>query len=185
MTAIREINPLEAAARLAEFRVIDVRGESEFSGPLGHVAGATLIPLPTLAQRAAEIPRGRPLLLICRSGARSAKACAQLAELGVGPAVNLVGGMIAWHRAELVVERARPASLAQLLESAVFWLAQVTAQTPEAAREKLRTELAEDLLASPTHAGISRALDAIQRLAGSPPDLDLSLVAFRSALAAL
>ena len=179
-----ELSPADAAARLAEFIAIDVRSEHEFSGPLGRVAGARLIPLPALIQRASEIPRGRPLLLICRSGARSAKACAQLAELGLGPTVNLAGGMIGWNRAQLPVERTRPESVASLLESALAWLAQVTAQAPDAARAKLLAALGEEraALAAPTRGFAGRALDAIARLAGAPPDLDLSLAAFRAAL---
>jgi rhodanese-related sulfurtransferase len=187
MTAIGELSPQQAAERISEFHPIDVRGEAEFEGPLGRVAGAQLIPLPQLAERAGEIPRGRALLLICRSGARSAKACAQLAELGFGPVVNLVGGMIAWQRAQLPVERSAPVSRAALLESALFWLAQVTGQRPDAAREKLASELGRSAVAldEPSLDDAERALAAIERLAGTPPDLDLSLSAFRAALADL
>ena len=187
MSETVELSPAEAAARLGEFERIDVRGEHEFAGPLGRVAGARLIPLPVLAQRTDEIPRERSLLLICRSGVRSAKACAQLAELGFGPTVNLTGGMIAWNQARLPVERTRPASLAALLDNAVAWLAQVTAQAPDAARAKLLAELGEGsgLLAAPTRVTATRALDAIAVLAGTPPDRDLSLAAFRAALVEL
>jgi rhodanese-related sulfurtransferase len=178
MSAKDELSPQEAAARLVEFAVIDVRGESEWRGPLGRVQGATLIPLPELAARVTEIPRGRPLLMICRSGVRSAKACAQLAELGLGPTVNLTGGMIAWLRASLPVERTPPASPAALLDSAVGWMAQVTGQSADAARGKLAAALGAEV----THADVARVLDAIAELAGTPPDLDLSMAAFRAAL---
>jgi rhodanese-related sulfurtransferase len=182
MAETRELGPRDAAARIGEFVVIDVRGESEWHGPLGRVSGARLIPLPELAARAAgEIPRGETLLMVCRSGVRSGKACAQLAELGLGPAVNLVGGMIAWNRAELPVERTAPASREALLDSAIAWLAQVTAQPGEAARAKLAASLGREL----TGADAAKILDTIAELAGSPPDLDLSLAAFRAALAEL
>jgi rhodanese-related sulfurtransferase len=179
MAAISELTPAQAAERLGEFQPIDVRGAMEWHGPLGRIGGAQLIPLPELAARVAEIPTNRALLLVCRSGARSAKACAQLAELGFAPVVNLAGGMIAWQRARLPVERTAPASRAELLESAVAWLAQVTAQSADAARARLEAELSGDL------ADVARALDAIRELAGTPPDLDLSLAAFRAALAEL
>ncbi len=187
MSAKDELSPAEAAGRLGEFEPIDVRGEHEFAGPLGRVPGARLLPLPVLAQRAEELPRGRPLLLICRSGVRSAKACAQLAELGFGPTVNLTGGMIAWNQAQLPVERTPPASLEALVENAVAWLAQVTAQAPDAARAKLLADLgdAPAMLNAPTKAEVVRILDAIGRLAGTPPDRELSLVAFRDALGEL
>ncbi len=176
-----ELGVGEAAARLVEFTVIDVRGETEWVGPLGRVTGARLIPLPELGARAAEIPRGKPLLMICRSGVRSAKACAQLGELGLGPAVNLVGGMIAWNRAELPVERTAPANRAALLDSAIAWLAQVTAQNADSARAKLGGALGREVTATDA----ADVLDAIERLAGTPADLDLSLAAFRAALAEL
>lgn len=187
MTTPTELAPGEAAKILAELEAIDVRGAHEFAGPLGRIPGARLIPLPSLAQRASEIPKGRPLLLICRSGARSSKACAQLAELGLGPAINLTGGMIAWNRAGLPVERTRPASLTALLDSALAWLAQVTSQTPDAARARVEATLAErrESLANPTRESVARALDAIERLAGAQPDSDLSFAAFRAALAEL
>jgi rhodanese-related sulfurtransferase len=185
MTLPTELDPRMAAERLTEFEVIDVRGVHEFEGPLGRIRGARLIPLPALGQRASEIPRGRPLLLICRSGVRSAKACAQLGELGLGPAVNLIGGMIAWNRADLPVERTRPASVPALLDSAVAWFAQVTAQAPDAARAKLCAELGIGSLADLTRENAARALDAIARLAGSQPDSDLSIGVFRAALAEL
>jgi rhodanese-related sulfurtransferase len=184
MTEISELSAQQAAARIAEFHAIDVRALSEFEGPLGHLAGARLIPLPELAQRASEIPRDRPLLLICRSGVRSAKACAQLVELGVGPVVNLAGGMIAWRRADLPVERMLPANRAALVVSATFWLAQVTGQPVDATRAKLEASVGARLPAhaEPTYADVARVLDAIAQLAGAPPDLDLSLAAFRAAL---
>jgi rhodanese-related sulfurtransferase len=184
MSEVVELSVQQAAARIAEFHAIDVRGEHEFEGPLGRLVGARLIPLPDLARRADEIPRDRPLLLICRSGVRSAKACAQLAERGIGPVVNLAGGMIAWSRANLPVERTRPVSRAALLESALSWLAQVTGQPIEAARAKLTEALGAGEAASgePARGDASRALAAISQLAGTPPDLDLSMAAFRAAL---
>jgi len=187
MTTYGELTPEEALERLAELEAIDVRGAHEFEGPLGRIAGARLIPLAALPERASEIPRGQPLLLICRSGARSARACAQLGELGLGPTFNLIGGMIAWNRAQLPVERTSPASPLALLESALAWLAQVTQQAPDAARAKLLAELGQPptALADPTRERVARALDAIERLAGAQPDLELSLAAFRGALAGL
>ncbi len=187
MTNVREIAPAEANARLAEFLPVDVRGAHEFDGPLGRVRGAVLIPLPELEARARELPREKPLLLICRSGARSLKACRQLEALGYGPASNLTGGMIAWNRAGLGVERPRYASVAALLDNELAWLAQVTAQTPADARAKLDAALGAAVEA-PTPADAARALDWIERAAraaGPPPDTDMSLAAFRAALARL
>lgn len=187
MAEVKEIAPPEASARLGEFLTVDVRGQHEFDGPLGRVRGALLIPLPELEARARELPRGKPLLLVCRSGARSAKACQQLEALGYGPATNLVGGMIAWNRAGLATEKPRYADPAALLENALAWLAQVSGQPRDAVRARLHAELGASAPA-PSKPDAARALDWIERaaqVAGAPPDTELSLAAFRAALAAL
>lgn len=185
---MRELQASEAATKLGDFLAVDVRGAHEFEGPLGHLSGARLIPLPELEARVGELPRGRALLLVCRSGARSAKACQQLEALGLGPATNLTGGMIAWNRAGLPVERARSASPAALVENAVLWLAQVTAQAPDAVRAKLAGALGAAARGQGA-ADAARALDWIEAAAGEaaspPPDLAMSLAAYRAALAAL
>ncbi|MGH3510413.1 MAG: rhodanese-like domain-containing protein [Nocardioidaceae bacterium] len=75
--------------------VLDVREDDEWAA--GHIDGATLIPLGQLPARLAEVPDGR-LLVVCRVGARSARATAYL--LGQGrDAVNLDGGMREWSAA--------------------------------------------------------------------------------------
>jgi rhodanese-related sulfurtransferase/glyoxylase-like metal-dependent hydrolase (beta-lactamase superfamily II) len=76
---------------------VDVREPDEFE--LGHVAGATHIPLGALAERAAELPAGRPLLTYCAMGFRSVTAASVLERLGIGPVVNLRGGYGAWRQA--------------------------------------------------------------------------------------
>jgi rhodanese-related sulfurtransferase len=187
MADVKEIVPGEAIGRLGEFLTVDVRGAHEFDGPLGRVKGSVSIPLPELEARASELPKGKALLLVCRSGARSAKACQQLEALGYGPATNLTGGMIAWNRAGLSTDKPRFADCAALVENAVAWLAQVSAQPRDAVRAKLQGE-AGAAAAARTKADAARALDWIERAAtaaGTPPDTDLSLAAFRAALAAL
>jgi len=187
--AFKEISVEEAQRRRDEFHAIDVRADHEFRGPLGRVRDARLVPLPELEARVKELPRDRPLLLICRSGVRSGKACEALDALGVGSTVNLTGGMIAWNRARLPVEHVQPGSLAEVLDLVVRWVAQVTAQAPDAVRETFRGQL--DALGSsasdPTRAALARVLDSVERSLsekGAPPDLDLSLVTFRRWLAA-
>lgn len=190
MAAIPEISPADAQRRLGELQPVDVRADFEFRGPLGHIAGARLAPLPELDAQAGALPTGRPLLLVCRSGVRSAKACERLTTLGIGPVLNLTGGMIAWNRAGLPVEYDAPASRAELLASAVAWMAQVSALAPDAARERLRAELGEPAVVfeQPTGADVERALARIEsslRESGAPPDLEPSLASFRRWLAAL
>lgn len=79
-------------------RVIDVRQADEFDGELGHIDGAQLVPLDTLASAAASWPTDTPLLMVCRSGGRSSRACELLVERGFTNVTNLEGGMLAWNQ---------------------------------------------------------------------------------------
>jgi glyoxylase-like metal-dependent hydrolase (beta-lactamase superfamily II)/rhodanese-related sulfurtransferase len=94
-----EIGPqaLEEAGDGAQ--IVDVREPSEFDGALGHIAGATLIPLAELPTRLGELDRARPVVTVCRSGARSAQAAVLLGKAGVTQAANLAGGMLRWRAA--------------------------------------------------------------------------------------
>ena len=85
--------------------VLDVREESEFHA--GHIRGAKLIPLLKLKDRVGELERYReqPIVVVCRSGQRSATASALLGNRGFAQAYNLTGGMMAWQKAELPVEK--------------------------------------------------------------------------------
>lgn len=84
--------------------LLDVREESEFA--VGHIAGSILVPLGELQQRLAELPTGQPIACICRSGNRSGVATALLRRKGY-EATNMVGGMLAWARQGLPIERGR------------------------------------------------------------------------------
>ncbi len=190
MASFAEIAPSEAFAQLDSFHVVDVRGAHEYHGPLGHVPGATLVPLPDLATRIGDLPKGRALLLVCRSGVRSGRACEALSSLGVGPVVNLAGGMIGWNEARLSTEMTDPASLAELVDGLIAWVAQVGARTRESVRQELSESLGSHAVAIevPKRESIERVLDVIEascRQRGAPPDLDLSLATYRRWLSAL
>lgn len=87
----------------AEAVLLDVREPDEWQA--GHVAGAVHIPLADLPARLDELPAGGRLVVVCRSGVRSARAVAWLAQNG-HDALNLDGGMVAWAAAgrEMVSE---------------------------------------------------------------------------------
>ena len=78
-------------------RLLDVREQDEWDA--GHVEGALHVPLGDVPARLDELvdagADGRPLVVVCRSGGRSARAVAWLVQNGVD-AVNLDGGMGAW-----------------------------------------------------------------------------------------
>jgi adenylyltransferase/sulfurtransferase len=73
--------------------LIDVREPDEFA--TGHLAGALNIPLAELEHSAARLPR-QSTVFMCRSGARSLKACAIARRAGVAEALQLEGGLLAW-----------------------------------------------------------------------------------------
>ena len=90
------------AAALAEGGgvLLDVREPQEWQA--GHAPRARHIPLSQLPRRAGELPRGRAVVTVCRSGARSGRAATMLAREG-REVSNLSGGMHAWARAGLPV----------------------------------------------------------------------------------
>jgi rhodanese-related sulfurtransferase len=83
--------------------VVDVREYPEYAG--GRVPGAKLVPLGHLAARSAELDRGKPVYVICRTGRRSAEAQRVLGALGFENVVDVAGGMTAWRKAGFPVER--------------------------------------------------------------------------------
>jgi rhodanese-related sulfurtransferase len=85
--------------------VLDVREASEFAA--GHLPRARHIPLGELDSRVAEIAKfkDKPVVITCRSGARSGSACRKLKNAGFNNVYNLKGGLGAWQQASLPVER--------------------------------------------------------------------------------
>ena len=77
-----------------EALLVDVREPDEWRA--GHVAGATHIPLGTVASRASALPKDREILVICRTGNRSAMAQDRLAQAGFTNVTNIEGGITAW-----------------------------------------------------------------------------------------
>lgn len=81
--------------------VLDVRDTGEFAA--GIITGSRNIPLAALASRISEIIKykTKPVVVVCQSGARSAKAVAQLQKEGFTEVYNLSGGINAWRQAGL------------------------------------------------------------------------------------
>jgi rhodanese-related sulfurtransferase len=82
--------------------LLDVREPDEYEA--GHAPDVVLHPLRNLPAVWSEFPTDRPVLCICRSGARSASATEFLRRQGLD-AVNLEGGMQAWQAFGLDVVR--------------------------------------------------------------------------------
>jgi rhodanese-related sulfurtransferase len=87
--------------------VLDVREDKEYAA--GHIPKAKHIPLGQLSKRIQELEKfkAKPILVTCRSGHRSARACGILKKAGFETVYNQAGGIIAWERANLPVETKR------------------------------------------------------------------------------
>ncbi len=94
---IWEIQPHWVEEHLKDVVVLDVREPEEYGGPLGHIDGAKLIPLGSLAARSTEVPTDRPIVAVCRAGGRSAQATVILQRAGFTDVANLAGGMLRWR----------------------------------------------------------------------------------------
>lgn len=75
--------------------MIDVRRPDEWQA--AHVPGVANVSLGTLQDRLDEVPTGRPLIVHCKAGSRSAIAASLLAGRGGHPVYNLVGGFDRWR----------------------------------------------------------------------------------------
>jgi glyoxylase-like metal-dependent hydrolase (beta-lactamase superfamily II)/rhodanese-related sulfurtransferase len=92
-----EIDPHGLEEHSGPVQILDVREPEEFTGPLGHIEGAILIPLGELAERAGELTKDRPIVAVCRAGGRSAQATVILQQAGFADVANLTGGMLRWR----------------------------------------------------------------------------------------
>ena len=93
---------LVQAVESGDAAVVDVRSNVEFAS--GHLPGAINIPMGELDARSIEVPRERPVVLHCQSGARSAIAVSVLRARGFENAMNLTGGINEWRHEKLPVE---------------------------------------------------------------------------------
>ena len=93
-----EVSVQEAVAKQqAGAFILDVREPSEWNE--AHIAGATLIPLGELASRASELPRDQEIVVVCRSGNRSAQARDLLVSEGFTQVTSMAGGLNQWKAA--------------------------------------------------------------------------------------
>ena len=85
--------------------VIDVCDPTEFAA--GHVGGAKNISLADLEGKLGTVVKNKtlPLILVCQSGARSARAVATAKKLGYDKAQSLAGGLTGWKAANLPIEK--------------------------------------------------------------------------------
>lgn len=98
-----DLTPRQVAELLEreDVQLVDVRQAHEHEA--GRIAGDRLIELAALSEQAATIDRDRPVVLYCRSGARSAMAAQALRQAG-WDAHNMSGGLLDWTAAGLPIE---------------------------------------------------------------------------------
>jgi glyoxylase-like metal-dependent hydrolase (beta-lactamase superfamily II)/rhodanese-related sulfurtransferase len=100
-----QVEPEWVVQHRAEVRILDVRETDEIAaGPIGNLADARVIPLSTLRQRLGDVPRDRPIVAVCPTGARSAMAATILEQSGVERIANLRGGLFEWVALGLPLE---------------------------------------------------------------------------------
>jgi rhodanese-related sulfurtransferase len=92
------MDPRTVHDRRGELQILDVREDEEWAA--GHIDGAVHIPLGQLPQRIGELDAQRPVVTVCRSGGRAAKAADLLISSGRRAAV-MDGGMQRWARENL------------------------------------------------------------------------------------
>lgn len=98
---VRELDPVAADDAVSEGAVLlDVREPDEFAA--GHAPEAVSVPLGALEGTSGTLDSTRPIVCVCRSGARSTTATTALVAAGFN-AANLAGGMQAWAAAGLPV----------------------------------------------------------------------------------
>lgn len=100
-----DVDPSFVTANRDHLSLVDVREPPELSGDLGHIPGALSVPLAQIFDATANWDRDGEIVLVCRSGGRSARAASELAKRGFRHLYNLRGGMLAWNEARLPVER--------------------------------------------------------------------------------
>ncbi len=106
LETVPEMTAEEFKQRVGEHHVLDVRADHEHAA--GSIAGARNIAHTRLAPRVEELPEGKPIMVHCRSGVRSAAAAAYLRRKGYD-VTNLEGGFVAWENAGGKIERGRAA----------------------------------------------------------------------------
>ena len=101
--AAAAVDPSDAAPRPL---VVDVREPDEFTQE--RIAGVVLMPISQFVARHAELPKDRPLLMLCAAGSRSTSATMYLLQAGWTDVRNVTGGMIGWRQAGLPIVSGEP-----------------------------------------------------------------------------
>lgn len=108
LSASHDISPQQAVQLMSHESgslLLDVREDSEYQA--GHIKDSTHIPMGALASRISELDKykNKNIILGCRSGSRSGRACSILKKHGFEKVHNLRGGVLAWENDNLPYEK--------------------------------------------------------------------------------
>jgi rhodanese-related sulfurtransferase len=105
--AIPQLDPLYADLRRRDSvrpaLVLDVREVDEFRQ--ARVEGSLLVPMSQLGARLGDIPKDRPIMVLCQSGSRSSGVTNYLLQQGWEDVGNVAGGIDGWQRMGLPIRR--------------------------------------------------------------------------------
>lgn len=87
----------------SDHTLVDVRTRGEFAG--GHIPGALNIPLDQLGSRINEVPKGKPVIVVCATGNRSQTGSKILVNGGWTEVYNLKGGTMSWMMQGLPLDK--------------------------------------------------------------------------------
>lgn len=93
---VLDVTAEEVHQNLGDLFLLDVRRPDELIGELGHIQGSLHIVLDELPIRIRELPTDKEIVIVCRSGQRSAHAASFLKDQGYATVYNLQGGMMSW-----------------------------------------------------------------------------------------
>ena len=114
-TTLPSITPTDAAAAIDPSAapdpatrplIVDVREPDEFATE--RIAGVVLLPISQFAARHGELPKDRPLLMLCAAGSRSTSATMFLIQNGWTSVRNVTNGMNGWRDAGLPTRTGTP-----------------------------------------------------------------------------
>lgn len=107
LTGHFEVDCGSVEEHLAELLVVDVRTVEELASDklLGKIPGAVALPLDELARNPSQLVGSkRPIVFVCRAGARSAQACVLLSKAGNSNCASLKHGLLRWNREGRITE---------------------------------------------------------------------------------
>lgn len=107
VAGVDEVDTLEAVQLInqQDALLLDVREDSEYES--GHIPNSKHIPQGRVGERLKELEKykGKPVVVLCRSGNRSTAACSLLKKEGFADVRSLKGGIEAWQQANLPVKK--------------------------------------------------------------------------------